>query len=109
MPRPSKLPKNVRLWTGTSYAKSDRDRAFLARRGVERTRPHPVHPYKGRDAITALHGLRGIGKTALVTACAEWHRSDYRATWWVRARGEPTMRADLVALRHLTRVPPDKK
>ncbi len=55
-------------------------------------------PYEGRVAITALHGLRGVGKTTLAAAYAERHRSDYRATWWLRAQTEPTMRADLVAL-----------
>jgi tetratricopeptide (TPR) repeat protein len=53
---------------------------------------------EGRLAITALHGLRGVGKTTLAAAFAERHRSDYRATWWIRAQTEPTMRADLVAL-----------
>jgi tetratricopeptide (TPR) repeat protein len=53
---------------------------------------------EGRVAITALHGLRGIGKTTLAAAYAERHRGDYRATWWIRAQTEPGMRADLVAL-----------
>src|SRR3954471_23634573 len=53
---------------------------------------------EGRVAITALHGLRGVGKTTLAAAFAERHRGDYRATWWIRAQTEPTMRADLVAL-----------
>jgi tetratricopeptide (TPR) repeat protein len=52
----------------------------------------------GRAAITTLHGMRGVGKTALAAAYAEQHRGDYRATWWVRARIEPSIRADLVAL-----------
>jgi tetratricopeptide (TPR) repeat protein len=54
--------------------------------------------YEGRVAITALHGLRGVGKTTLAAAYAERHHGDYRATWWIRAQTEPTMRADLVAL-----------
>ena len=54
--------------------------------------------YEGRVAITALHGLRGVGKTTLAAAYAELHRGDYRATWWIRAQSEPGMRADLVAL-----------
>jgi hypothetical protein len=54
--------------------------------------------YEGRVAITALHGLRGVGKTTLAAAYAERHRSDYRATWWIRAQTETTMRADLVGL-----------
>jgi tetratricopeptide (TPR) repeat protein len=54
--------------------------------------------YEGRVAITALHGLRGVGKTTLAAAYAECRRGDYRATWWIRAQAETTMRADLVAL-----------
>jgi hypothetical protein len=52
----------------------------------------------GRVAITALHGLRGVGKTTLAAAYAERHRGDYRATWWIRAPATSAMRADLVAL-----------
>jgi tetratricopeptide (TPR) repeat protein len=52
----------------------------------------------GRVAITALHGLRGVGKTTLVAAYAERHRGDYRATWWIRAQNESGIRADLVGL-----------
>ncbi len=52
----------------------------------------------GRAAVTALHGLRGVGKTALAAAYAERHQHDYRATWWIRAETDATMRADLVGL-----------
>jgi hypothetical protein len=34
----------------------------------------------------------------LLSAFAERHRRDYRATWWIRARVDSTMRADFVAL-----------
>jgi len=53
---------------------------------------------QGRVAVTTLHGLRGVGKTTLAAAYAERHRGDYRATWWIRAETESTMRADLVGL-----------
>jgi tetratricopeptide (TPR) repeat protein len=53
---------------------------------------------KGPVAITALHGLRGVGKTTLAAAYAERHRGDYRATWWIRAQTADGMRADLVGL-----------
>jgi tetratricopeptide (TPR) repeat protein len=57
-----------------------------------------LNRYEGRVAITALHGLRGVGKTTLAAAFAERHRRDYRATWWIRAQTEATMRSDLIAL-----------
>ena len=53
---------------------------------------------EGRVTIAALYGLRGVGKTTLAAAYAERHRSDYRATWWIRAETELSIRADLVAL-----------
>jgi tetratricopeptide (TPR) repeat protein len=54
--------------------------------------------YKGRIAVVALHGLRGVGKTTLAAAYADRHRAEYRATWWIRAQTPEGMRADLVAL-----------
>jgi tetratricopeptide (TPR) repeat protein len=53
---------------------------------------------EGRVAVTALHGLRGVGKTTLAVAYADRHRGNYRVTWWIRAETEAGMRADLVAL-----------
>ncbi len=52
----------------------------------------------GRAAITAPHGLRGVGKSTLAAAYAEMRRADYRVTWWIRAQTPETMRADLAAL-----------
>jgi TIR domain len=52
----------------------------------------------GHVVITALHGLRGVGKTTLAASYAERHRNDYRATWWIKAQTEAGLRADLVAL-----------
>jgi tetratricopeptide (TPR) repeat protein len=53
---------------------------------------------EGRLATTALHGLRGVGKTALAIVYADRHRGAFRATWWIRAQTQSSMRADLVAL-----------
>jgi len=52
----------------------------------------------GRAAVTALHGLRGVGKTVLAAAFAERHAGDYRAAWWVHAETEAGLRADLAGL-----------
>ncbi|MCF4130278.1 FxSxx-COOH system tetratricopeptide repeat protein [Methylobacterium sp. SyP6R] len=65
---------------------------------------------QGRVAITAVHGLRGVGKTTLAAAYAEQHRDRYRATWWLRAQTDAGLRADLVGLGlRLGWVTPDDK
>jgi len=65
---------------------------------------------QARAAITALHGMRGVGKTVLAAAYADRHRAEYRATWWLRAATPETLRADLVALAiRLAWLPPDAK
>jgi hypothetical protein len=71
---------------------------FLGREDVLADIETALKRYEGRVAITALHGLRGVGKTTLAAAYAELHRGDYRASWWIRAQTEPTIRADLVGL-----------
>ena len=65
---------------------------------------------RSRAAITALHGLRGVGKTALAATFGLRHRANYRAIWWLRAQTELTLRTDLVALGvMLGWVPADEK
>src|SRR5271166_1801050 len=71
---------------------------FLGRDDALQAIDAALKRYEGRVAITALHGLRGVGKTTLAAAYAARHRNNYRATWWIRAQTESTMRADLVAL-----------
>ncbi|MEA2832012.1 MAG: hypothetical protein QOG66_214 [Methylobacteriaceae bacterium] len=71
---------------------------FLGREDALRKIEEALARNRGRVAITALHGLRGVGKTTLAAAYAERHRGDYRATWWVRAQTDSTTRADLVGL-----------
>jgi tetratricopeptide (TPR) repeat protein len=83
---------------------------FLGRHDVLKEVEEALGRYEGRVAVTALHGMRGVGKTTLAAAYAERHRADYRATWWIRAQSADGMRADLVGLGvRLKWVPPDEK
>ena len=52
----------------------------------------------GRVAISALHGMRGVGKSTLAAVYGHRRKTDYRAVWWIRAQGEETARADLAGL-----------
>jgi tetratricopeptide (TPR) repeat protein len=71
---------------------------FLGRDDALATIEASLRRDDGRVVITALHGLRGVGKTTLAAAYAERHRANYRATWWIGAQTESTLRADLMAL-----------
>src|SRR3984893_14912972 len=51
---------------------------------------------EGRVAITALHGMRGVGKTSLAVAYAERHRNKYRAVGWIGAQTQSTLRDDFL-------------
>ena len=71
---------------------------FLGREDALEAVDAALKRHERRVAITAVHGLRGVGKTTLAAAYAERHRGEYRATWWVRAQTADSMRAGLVAL-----------
>ena len=71
---------------------------FLGREDALEAVDAALKRHERRVAITAVHGLRGVGKTTLAAAYAERHRGEFRATWWVRAQTTDSMRADLVAL-----------
>jgi tetratricopeptide (TPR) repeat protein len=88
-PTPPRTLSNIPLSIPRHFLGRDEDLAAIDA-ALERNR--------GRVAVAALHGLRGVGKTTLAVAYAERHRSNYRAMWWIRAETESTMRADLVGL-----------
>jgi hypothetical protein len=73
-------------------------RHFLGRDDAIESIDRALSAGQGRAAITALHGLRGVGKTTLAAAYAARRRANDRATWWIRAQTESTMRADLASL-----------
>src|SRR5208337_1632853 len=54
---------------------------FLGREDALEAVDAALKRHEGRVAITALHRLRGVGKTTLAAAYAERHRGEYRATW----------------------------
>jgi tetratricopeptide (TPR) repeat protein len=73
-------------------------RHFLGRDGDMAALAAALARDEGRVAITALHGMRGVGKTTLAAAYAQAHRGQYRATWWIRSERAQDALADLVGL-----------
>lgn len=49
-------------------------------------------------ALTAIHGLGGVGKTQLATEFAYQHAYEYDLVWWLRAEETATLTNDLAAL-----------
>ena len=49
-------------------------------------------------ALTALHGMGGVGKTQLAAEYAYAQRAAYQAVWWLNAETEFTLANDLAAL-----------
>jgi tetratricopeptide (TPR) repeat protein len=117
VPKTALKPKNPVAFPGTRIERSTSTisnipinvpRHFIGREGDLVAIETALEKGDGRAAVTALHGLRGVGKTVLAAAYAERHADRYRATWWIRAETESTMRADLVGLGvRLDWLPPD--
>lgn len=72
---------------------------------LDRLRQNFVRRDGPRNAVQAIHGLAGMGKTALVTEYAHRFISEYGVVWWLRA-GEPTtLAADFADLAIALRLP----
>ena len=56
-------------------------------------------------ALSAIHGMGGVGKTQLALEYAYEHSKDYKLVWWVRAEESTTLAADLAALAAPLRLP----
>src|SRR5262249_34044187 len=49
-------------------------------------------------ALTAIHGLGGIGKSSLAVEFAYAHAGDYQIVWWIKSETTETIGANFSAL-----------
>jgi len=45
-------------------------------------------------ALTAIHGLGGVGKTQLAAEYAYRHKADYEVVWWIKSEEAATLASD---------------
>jgi len=53
---------------------------------------------KKAAALTAIHGLGGVGKTQLASEYAYRHAADYQLVWWIRSEEPATLSSDYALL-----------
>ena len=59
---------------------------------------HKTLPSKNAAALTAIHGMGGVGKTQLAAEYAYDHAGDYQAVWWIKSEEPAALASDYAAL-----------
>lgn len=59
---------------------------------------HSTLTSKNAAALTAIHGMGGVGKTQLAAEYAYDHAGDYQVVWWIKSEESAALASDYAAL-----------
>jgi tetratricopeptide (TPR) repeat protein len=59
---------------------------------------HKTLTSKNAAALTAIHGMGGVGKTQLAAEYAYHHAGDYQVVWWIKSEEPAALASDYAAL-----------
>jgi len=59
---------------------------------------HETLTSKNAAALTAIHGMGGVGKTQLAAEYAYDHAGDYQVVWWIKSEEPAALASDYAAL-----------
>jgi hypothetical protein len=59
---------------------------------------HKTLTSKNAAALTAIHGMGGVGKTQLAAEYAYDHAGDYQVVWWIKSKEPAALASDYAAL-----------
>ncbi|MEV6540163.1 FxSxx-COOH system tetratricopeptide repeat protein [Streptomyces sp. NPDC051665] len=91
-------PYAVTAPKGTTNLPQPRSGLFIGREVELRNLRSAVESYDNAVVAQAMHGLGGVGKTALALQYAHTYRSNYTVVWWISADSAESVTAGLAAL-----------
>ncbi|MEV0745803.1 FxSxx-COOH system tetratricopeptide repeat protein [Streptomyces sp. NPDC050273] len=92
------LPSVVSAPTGTNNLPKPRSSLLIGRDHELQKLRETVQSHEGAVVAQAMHGLGGVGKTALALHYAHTYRSDYSVVWWISAESADSVTAGIAAL-----------
>jgi tetratricopeptide (TPR) repeat protein len=66
---------------------------------------HQTLTSKNAAALTAIHGMGGVGKTQLAAEYAYDHAGDYQVVWWIKSEEPAALASDYAALAEQLNLP----
>jgi tetratricopeptide (TPR) repeat protein len=91
-------PAAVKAPKGTNNLPQARSSLFVGRQRELRRLRDAVESHESAVVAQTMHGLGGVGKTALALQYAHTFRGDYDVVWWISADSSESVTAGLAAL-----------